>query len=266
MSEGELILFVGSTIWVAYAWGGWYMRLLRIPVPVDGQAARLIMGMAPLVCMAVLFSILVRFSSYDVRSSGFYTVFYLILGAAWLALLMRALPLVGICLRDDGVERGNLAAAWTGAGAWLGLTLAFAGANIGDGPGWWVVIFSASLSSLGWFLAWLVWERLSASAPAVTIDRDVASGIRSAAMAISIGLLTGRCAAGTWVSTSATVADFLRDLWPLFTLLLLGGLAERALGRRGVSEYRPLAIYGWGPALIYLGGALTGLLALGWWT
>ncbi len=266
MSEGELFLFVASAVWAAYAWGGWYLRLLKVPVPVGGQGARMVMAMTPPVCMAVLFGVLIRFSSHDVRSSSFYTFFYVIVGAAWLNLVSRLLPMFGISPHDDGVERGNLAAAWMGAGALLGLTLAFAGANIGDGPGWWVVLFSAALASLGWLVAWMIWAWLTRCHPAITIDREVASGIRSAAMAIGLGLLCGRCAAGNWVSASATVADFIRDLWPLLLLLLLGGFAERILGHRGVSDYRPLAIYGWGPAVLYVGGAVVGLLALGWWS
>jgi hypothetical protein len=42
------------------------------------------------------------------------------------------------------LEHGNPA-----AGAILGLTLAFARGNIGNGPGWWVVVFSAGMSTLG---------------------------------------------------------------------------------------------------------------------
>ena len=38
----------------------------------------------------------------------------------------------------------------------LGVTLCYAGGNIGNGPGWWVVVFSAGLSTVALFAAWMV--------------------------------------------------------------------------------------------------------------
>lgn len=266
MSQGELIVFVASLAWSGYAWFHWYLGLLRIAAPMGGQPARTVMAVTPLLCLGLLFSILIRFAAHDVRASGFYTLFYLLLGAAWLALVVRLMPIINLVPRDDAVERGNLAAAWTNAGAMIGLTLTFAGANIGDGPGWWVVLFSAGVATAGWFTAWALWEGLTRTSHAITVDRDESTALRSAGMAIGVGLLTGRAAAGNWISASATVADFVRDSWPLLCLLFIAGVADRLLGTRGVGEYRPPLIYGWGPALLYLGAAGVGLLALGWWT
>lgn len=266
MSEGEFIVFAGSLVWSGYTWFHWYLRLLRVPVATGGYTARTIMAVTPALCLGLLLSILIRFAAHDVRPSVFYTIFYLALGSAWLATMVRLMPLLNLSPQDDAVERGNQAAAWTDAGAMLGLTLAFAGANIGDGPGWWVVLFSAGVSSAAWFLAWAGWEWLTRTSHAITVDRDESTGLRSAGIAIGFGLLTGRAAAGNWISASATVADFVRDSWPLLSLLLIAGLADRLLGIRGVGEYRPPIIYGWGPAILYVGAACVGLLALGWWS
>ncbi len=266
MSPDEQLVFLASAVGGVYLLGRWYFELFRIPIPVGGLSSRLMLAGAPLLCLGVLFSLLIRFAAHDVRDSSFYLLFYLLLGVCWLFLMVLVLPVVNLCIRDDAVERGNLAAAWSGAGAMLGLTLAFAGANIGDGPGWWVVLFSAALSTVVWLVAWALWEGLTGARHAVTLERDGASGLRSAAMAVGLGLLAGRSVAGDWVSASATVNDCLRDLWPLVALLLLGGAVERILLPRSVAERYPLAIYGWGPAICYLGGAVVGLLFLGWWT
>ena len=49
----------------------------------------------------------------------------------------------------------NAAAAMATAGATIGVTLSYAGGNIGDGPGWWVVVFSAAIATAGLFACWL---------------------------------------------------------------------------------------------------------------
>ena len=67
---------------------------------------------------------------------------------------ITALALCDLSARDDVVERSNRAAIPAIAGGLLAITLCFAGGNIGDGPGWWVVMFCGVLSTGTLLLAW----------------------------------------------------------------------------------------------------------------
>lgn len=183
----------------------------------------------PLICAAVLYAVLRLYSSFDVRDSPIYILFYSVMGAAWVGLAARFfLPWFGLSSRDDVVERKNPAAAHAIGGALLGVTLCFAGGNIGNGPGWWVVVFSAALSTAAFFLLWALLDRFTGLLDSVTIDRDRASGIRLAGYFIGSGVILGRAVAGDWVSAEATVADFAKLAWPVLLLWLAAVLLERS--------------------------------------
>src|SRR5687767_9695060 len=163
------------------------------------------LSLAPPACAAVLFLILRRYASHDVRDSGTYLTFYVIVGAAWVGVGSLLLPWLGVSPRLDALERRNTAAAVAVAGALLGLTFAFAGGNIGNGPGWWVVVFSSGLATVSLFAGWAAVEAAGHVAESVAVERDVATGLRLAGMLTAAGLVFGRAAAGDWVSAGDTV-------------------------------------------------------------
>ena len=105
------------------------------------------------------------------------------------------------------MERANGSASLAVAGAIIGITLAYAGGNIGDGPGWWVVVFCAALATLALFAAWMLLELASGVSDAVTVDRDPSAGMRLGGFLVACGLILGR-SAGDWISVDATVRDF----------------------------------------------------------
>jgi hypothetical protein len=155
-------------------------------------------------------------------------MFYVVMGAAWVGGAIRLVPYAGISVRDDVIERGNRAALWSVLGALLGITLCFAGGNIGSGPGWWVVVFCGFLSTGTLFGLWWLVERLAAVSDAVTVDRDPASGIRLGAFLAASGLVLGRSVAGDWHSAGATIADFAGRAWPAAAIALLAIGLQRA--------------------------------------
>ena len=53
-------------------------------------------------------------------------------------------------LPDADIVLDNKAAVFPAAGGFVGVTLIYAGANTGDGPGWWVVLFAAGLGLITW--------------------------------------------------------------------------------------------------------------------
>jgi hypothetical protein len=208
--------------------------------------------------------VLRRLSSFDVRESPVYLSFYMLMGAAWVGLAARFLGLFGLSARDDVIERRNPAAARAVGGALVGLALCFAGGNVGDGPGWWVVVFCAALSTAALFLLWVLLDRAAGVADTVTVDRDPAAGTRMAAFFVAAGLILGRAVAGDWSSAVGTVLDFAFFGWPALALTLAAAAVERRLRPTPERPQGELIFHGLAPAAAYLAAAWLALVWAGW--
>lgn len=216
-------------------------------------------------CAVVFFVVLATWASADVRDSGLYLFFYMLFGAAWVGLGTALLPRVGLSVRDDVVERGNWAAAFAIGGAMLGLTAAFAGANMGNGPGWWVVLYSGALSTGGLLGIWGLMNVISRTHEHVTVDRDVAAGLRTGALLVACGMILGRGAAGDWIDAWKTTADFVRVGWPALVLALAGAVIERFAALDGKVARRSAFVYGVVPGAAYVIAAGKVLHLVGHW-
>lgn len=263
MSPDEIAVVVFSGVVALARWASWYVTPMKISRLGIRAASRRVMALAPIASAVVLFLVLRTLASFDVRDDARYLLFYMLLGAAWVGLVTTFLPLVGISARDDVIERGNPGAASAIAGAIVGATLCYAGGNVGDGPGWWVVVFAAALATAPWFALWLALDGVSGVGDAITIDRDRASGVRLAGFLIACGLILGRAVAGDWVSIIATVNDVLVVGSPTLVLLGLAALVERS-SRPTLSRPQPgIAMFGMLPAVAYVVAAVAYVLALG---
>lgn len=266
MSEDETWIAIVGGIVAFLAWAHWFWAwALAAPGCSPARDRRPLLA-APLAAAVLLFGVLRAFASLDVRDSPVYLGFYLLLGAAWVGAATLLLPLFGLSPRDDVAERRNPAAARALAGALVGITLCFAGGNIGNGPGWWVVFFSAALATAAFFFLWLLLDMAAGLADTVTVDRDPAAGLRLAAFFVAAGAILGRAVAGDWVSARATLDDFIVLAWPALGLLAAAALVERGLRptpERPVGE--PVA-QGLVPAALYLGIAAVALAWAGWWS
>ena len=265
MSGDEVFALIISGVVALLLWVQWYRQVVIVRTIGPTRTARLPLSVAPLLCAVILFVVLRRFAAHDVRDSGRYLAFYLVMGAAWVGVASRLLPWFGVSPRLDALERRNAAASVAVGGALLGLTLAFAGANIGDGPGWYVVFFAALLSTGTLLLGWAVLESLTHSAEAVTIERDAASGLRLAGMLTAAGLILGRAAAGDWVSVAATTRDFVRVGWPVLILLAADALLHRVLRPSQTNPAPGTVVAGLLPALLYVAGAAFYVVWVGPW-
>jgi uncharacterized membrane protein YjfL (UPF0719 family) len=160
--------------------------------------------------------VLRQWASFDVVDAPYYIIGYMALGLVWITIAAVLLArFTDIRLQQDVRERNNSAAAVALAGMLLGTAIAYAGGNIGDGPGWYVVIFSALLSTLTVYIAVCVIALFSDGEERITIDHDVGAAIRLGAVAVGVGIIAGRAAAGDWVSVPATVRDFVAVAWPV---------------------------------------------------
>lgn len=264
MSDGELFLLLASLVASTFIWWQWYHDAVVAARRCSGIDVRWPLAVAPVACGFLLLEVLRRFSSFDVRDSVFWTFYYMAVGAAWVGIGTKLLPYFGLSARDDVTERGNGAAAVAVAGFLAGLTLCFAGANIGDGPGWWVVIFCALLSS-GTLLALWKWVAQSGAADTITIDRDPSAGWRAAGFFVGAGAILGRAVAGDWVSLLATLRDFALRGWPVLILALAAAWLERQLRPTPEAVTRPVVSHGILPSLLFAAAGALAVIRLGWW-
>jgi hypothetical protein len=192
-----------------------------------------------------------------------YLFFYAVLGMAWVGAGRWVFALFGIGLRDDVLERRNPAALWAICGAGLGLSFCFAGANIGDGPGWWVVLTAALISTAAWFICWQIYESMTRVADHITIDRDPAAGWRLAGYLSASGLILGRAVAGDWHSLAATWRDFFTYGWPVVILLMIATVVENFCRPTPESPRASPVLGGFVPAYTYLACAVTWIVFVG---
>lgn len=205
-----------------FGWKAWVGGILFLQNLSRKTTTQALGWLAPLVSGAALLFVLMRWSSHDVRDSPVYVFFYMVMGFGWAGLWNSILPYAGLSFRDDALECDNEAAGVAISGGLLGTTFAFAGANIGDGPGWWVVVFCSMLSSGLMLVLWVIGTKLTRVQEFITIDRDTASGWRAAGFFVGSGLILGRAVAGDWHSSQQTVMDFIAKGW---TALILWAVA-----------------------------------------
>jgi uncharacterized membrane protein YjfL (UPF0719 family) len=252
-------VFVGPILWLV-----WLVRMGQVQTLHRRGAVLLPIVLALVTSAALVYFVLVAAASFDVVGAPQYQFMYVALGLAWLRATVTLFPFVGLSPRDDVVERGNTAAAVATVGAILAVTLCYAGGNIGDGPGWWVVMFSAALATTTLIVAWAALAQLTPVTDAVTIDRDPAAGVRLGAMLVACGLILGRGVAGNWESAEATVADFIPSLLPVAAIMVVAIAAERAARPTPERPRAPLLAWGVLPAAVYLSIALSVVGRMGW--
>lgn len=265
MSGGEIIVTMMAAAAALFGWVRWYWLLSRITPLAVRPGLRQALAVAPIILCFGLIAILLFYSSDDVKSSRIYMFMYTVLGMGWLAGLTILMPLFGLSMRDDVLERGNAAAAPAIVGLMAGWMLGFAGGNIGDGPGWWVVIFCAGLSCGSLLISWIILHLIAHINDTITIERDAAAGWRFGGFMAASGLILGRAVAGDWTSAGATLRDFSEIAWPVIILLALELSVEWIFRPRG--DRRPGSAFAGGvtPAVFYMGAAMVWLIAVGWW-
>lgn len=183
---------------------------------------------------------------------GFYTGLYALLALAVLLWAGFRAPILRVYHMSDVLERGNLAAALAISGFALGTAFAFGGALTGEGPGWWVVVvfFVGAYVELRGNMALVA--KLGGVDEEMRVERDVSAGLLLGAVAVASGLVSGRAAAGDFTGWERDIPDYIRRLWPLVPIAIVGvGLG--ALTRHHAQKARLRAI---GSAALVLGGFL----------
>jgi len=267
MSEDEIfVTFLCSALTLVF-WGFlWYLPLAtvtRIGPTNGGRATLWWMPPAGLLFNLIMLKLI---AASDVRDDGAYLFMYSVMGAAWTGVLMRlCLPVLGLSVRDDVIERGNSAAAVMIWCVGTGLSLAFLGANAGEGPGWSVVVGSALLSTLLFFLAWAGMQIVGRTEEEVTVNRSMATAVRAGGLLIAVGLVLGRSVAGDWVSSDDLVQDCGATAWPVL-FLIIADWAMSLLTRTRPGDAEPSVLLGVFAAIVNVGLAGAYVIYLGPWS
>ncbi|MDF2698873.1 MAG: hypothetical protein K0Q49_429 [Haloplasmataceae bacterium] len=217
----EVIVFLVSIYFTFKVFIGWYVSLNQKWPSNRNRKERLLLGLLPVFSLVIIIYVLNKLASFDVVDSMFYQLVYIFLGFAWLGFGLRLMAkFFDLSWRDDALELNNNAALYTVMGGFLGLTLIYSGANIGDGPGWWCVVFAGALGLITWFILTIFINKFTHIFDRITVERNTPTGIRIGFYLLASGIILGRAVSGDWTSASATIWEF-RDGWPVLILTLL---------------------------------------------
>jgi len=227
MDITEVIILILSCYYTVKNLNDWYQKLPGIgPVRRD-NAIKYVLGILPVASFFIILFTLRFLASFDVVNDLIYIIFYVLLGYTWTYLGMKMVFIFfDISWIDDVLNMNNKAALFAVSGAFLGLVTIYSGANIGDGPGWWCVIFAGGLGLISWFVLGRIVNSLTQVFERITVDRDIYCGIRFGAYLLASGIILARASAGDWTSFYDTIVEFLVG-WPVLPLTVLAILVER---------------------------------------
>jgi hypothetical protein len=241
MSGDEVFVLLGCGALACILAFNWYGRLALPQIAPYPGHWRALIGLAPAAALGIVLFVLLTAAADDVRTAPQYILLYLVFGAAWVFLAASAFTMFGISVRDDALERRNPAAAIAVICAMISFAIMFSGANIGNGPGWWVVVITAVLATVAWFILWATIEGFCDAHERITVGREVPTAIRHGGLMIAMAIVLGRGAAGDWVSLPATLGDF-EVAWPAPALAVIAVVIERSV-LRSVRSDRNIALF-----------------------
>jgi hypothetical protein len=206
--------------------------------------------------------VLTTSAAQEVRGSVAYIGLFVAVWATALAAVNVLGKAISVSALEDAVERRNPAALWAVCGAWVGATLCVCGANMGEGPTIYTTLgpLVMSVGALGG--AWLLLAILTRNTASITVDRDRASGVRLAGLLVAWGLILGRAVLGDWVSTEATLRDFVLFGWPVLVLLAVAVAVEPMVQPSRRRPFPSLGRAGVLPAACYVAAAAAWLIGL----
>ena len=226
MNFSEMILFAFSAVFVCIGMTGWYGRLIGNWKLRKDKTVVLVFTFLPIIAIAIILYTLRYLASFDVADDFLYILFYLLLGIAWVHLGLKLIfRLFDLSWTDDALNNNNKAALFAISGAYVGLVFIYSGANVGDGPGWWHVIFAGGFGLAAWIILGIFIGKITQVFERITVDRDINCGIRTGFYFLASGVILGKASAGDWVSFSRTILE-LSAGWPAIILALLAVIVE----------------------------------------
>lgn len=260
MYELVFLIFLASFVFTIFFLTQWYRPFFTIWPSSRIAFAKKYFILLPIVILVLYVVTVSLLASYDVVISGFYKFFYIVLGFLWTYLAMIAVSyFLGLSWKDDVFHINNVAAMRAIAGVYVAVSLIYAGANIGDGPGWWCVIVAGGLGLFLFLVLMTILHKWTGVLDTITIGRDKNTGTRMGMFFVACGIILARASGGDWVSFSRTVRDFW-VAWPILVLSVWMVIIERLFKLKNSQEPSPVISFFIG--LIYIGIAITSLFYL----
>lgn len=256
MGEDEVMALLASLVAGAMGLRAWYGPGFFVTRMASLAWARNALLLAPLLALGGLWNVLSTAAAFDVTSDLRYQLLFLAMGTIWVFHLPRALTFIGVSYRDDALERRNGAASAALVGGVLGLGALFAGSNMGEGPSIWNTVETALVATGLLAFCVLVLAMITNVGDTISVERDLAAGVRFGAWLAASGLVLAGASAGDWAGEAAMVSDLLANGWPLAMLLAAAIGLELSL-RPTLEAPRPaVVVKGLVPAAAYLGSSV----------
>lgn len=219
-SDDEIFAFIISIVSVIGFYGFSYYRHL-IKIFMTSKALKNLFIILPLIYFLGNFYTITVAASFDVVTDFSYIIFYSIMSLAFLALFFLLSSLFfGVSWLEDGLRNRNVASGLFMVGVAATCFGIYCGSNVGDGPSWLCVVFP-TLLGLGVFIGSLLVANLFTKLfKNITVERDIAVGIRFLGFSIGSAIILFRACGGDWTSVSATIVEFF-ECWLYFVLVLV---------------------------------------------
>jgi len=233
ISFAESWLFFVSLIGSLWFLMAWYVAIAKAWPKDKRGRSRFVLTLLPPAAFLIITVILRTIADPTVAESAFWTFFYVLLGFLWVSIGMFAANyFFDLSWRDDVLNQTrDQPALYPVIGSFIGLSLIYAGANIGEGPGWWCVLFAGGLGIAAWLVLGYAVHKVTGAFDTVTIDRDAPCGIRMGFYLAASGLILGKASSGDWTSFGATVIEFLIG-WYILPLTLVAIYVEKLYAKK----------------------------------
>ena len=232
----EILVFVASSCFTFMFFLKWYQYLFSSAYSFKRNELQMyVLCGLPIASFAIFLFTLKVLASFDVVDSPLFITFYIVLGFAWLYFSLYCMfRFFDLSWIDDVMVMNNKAALVALVGGVLGSSFIYAGANIGDGPGWWCVVFAGGLGLVTWIILGVGISRTNEMSERITVERDIGCGIRFGSYLLASGIILGRASGGDWTSFYMTVVEFydVYDRWPVLLLAALEAIVENFYSRR----------------------------------
>lgn len=252
----ESFIFLISIIVTSIFLIRWYYKVLNAWPRENKRAVITLLALTPLILLIMFLYTTTTIAASDVVVDPYYIFYYLVLGFLFIVVVNFLLSLIlSISWIDDALNNGNIAATLLLVSSLLGLGLIYSGANIGEGPGWWTVVFASGLGVIAFFLLMKLLEKTTNAITRITHDRNIWLSVRISFLVIGISLILAKSSSGNWTSFGHTIIEFF-IFWPALVLLLIGIVLEN-LFKRNTNEIVSIIL-----SLVYIDFALISLFYL----
>jgi hypothetical protein len=249
----EWVFFIASAAIVLFGTARYYFPLISVSLIRKSFLRRILLASLPPISIVPTYVVLCRWTDPQVLGHLDYTILFMLGATAFIFVTASAIQILGISIRQDAIERDNPAALAAICGILPAVGIIYALSNIGTGPTIWTTIIPALAAALSLALASLLIELIGGHvAEAITVDRDLSTGIRLAASLLGCAFILGRAAAGNWVSWTKTLIDFASHGWPAILIVIAAAATHRKLRPTAARPQPDILLFGLIPAASFV--------------